>query len=103
MYGTLVTIANVAIVQIEFNPAQVNASRLIDNQKRLLRNQVFINDAKDAGEIGAGHTVTALYEIVPTGKEVQGAVDDLKYQPTASEKPDRYVTSGSKSRELLTL
>jgi Ca-activated chloride channel family protein len=90
-------------IQIEFNPAQVNAYRLIGYEKRMLRKEDFNNDAKDAGEIGAGHTVTALYEIVPAGKEVQGTVDDLKYQPVASEKPDRYVNTGNKSRELLTL
>lgn len=103
MNGTLVTIAKDVKIQIEFNPSQVGAYRLIGYEKRMLRQEDFNNDAKDAGEIGAGHTVTALYEIVPPGREVRsgGEVDDLKYQPPAEEKPERYVTTGS--RELLTL
>jgi Ca-activated chloride channel family protein len=103
MNGTLVTIAKDVKIQIEFNPATVNAYRLIGYEKRLLRKEDFNNDAKDAGEIGAGHTVTALYEIVPAGREVRGAVDDLKYQesPKSEEKADRYASDSSK--ELLTL
>jgi len=82
MTGTLVTIAKDVKVQIEFNPAQVAAYRLIGYEKRLLAKEDFNNDKKDAGEIGAGHTITALYEIVPAslkfpdGKPV---VDDLRY------------------------
>src|SRR5262249_39642706 len=102
MSGTLVTIAKDVKIQIEFNPAQVAAYRLIGYEKRMLRKEDFNNDARDAGEIGAGHTVTALYEIVPAGQEVvPSAVDDLKYQRTDGLKPERYVTTGS--RELLTL
>jgi Ca-activated chloride channel family protein len=102
MSGTLVTIAKDVKIQIEFNPAQVGAYRLIGYEKRMLRKEDFNNDKKDAGEIGAGHTVTALYEIVPAGAEIRsGTVDDLKYQQPAAEKPDRYVSTGSK--ELLTL
>ncbi|HEY9510873.1 MAG TPA: VWA domain-containing protein [Verrucomicrobiae bacterium] len=101
MNGTLVTIAKDVKIQVEFNPAQVGAYRLIGYEKRLLRKEDFNNDAKDAGEIGAGHTVTALYEIVPPGRPISGAVDDLKYQQPMEEKPERYVTTGS--RELLTL
>ena len=102
MSGTLVTIAKDVKIQIEFNPSQVGAYRLIGYEKRMLRKEDFNNDAKDAGEIGAGHTVTALYEIVPPGREVRvGDVDDLKYQQPAEEKPERYTTTGS--RELLTL
>jgi len=101
MNGTLVTIAKDVKIQVEFNPAQVGAYRLIGYEKRLLRKEDFNNDAKDAGEIGAGHTVTALYEIVPPGRAISGAVDDLKYQQPMEEKPERYVTTGS--RELLTL
>jgi Ca-activated chloride channel family protein len=89
---------------VEFNPARVGAYRLIGYEKRLLRPEDFNNDAKDAGEIGAGHTVTALYEIVPAGGEIRGGrVDELKYQPASSaeEPPERYVASAS--RELLTL
>ncbi len=101
MNGTLVTIAKDVKIQVEFNPAQVGAYRLIGYEKRLLRKEDFNNDAKDAGEIGAGHTVTALYEIVPPGRPISGAVDDLKYQQPMEEKPERYVTTSS--RELLTL
>ena len=103
MSGTLVTIAKDVKIQIEFNPSQIGAYRLIGYEKRMLRKEDFNNDAKDAGEIGAGHTVTALYEIVPPGREIRsgGEVDELKYQQPAEEKPERYVTGGS--RELLTL
>ena len=102
MSGTLVTIAKDVKIQVEFNPAQVAAYRLIGYEKRMLRKEDFNNDKKDAGEIGAGHTVTALYEIVPAGGEIPaGNVDPLKYQPTAEEKPERYVADSSK--ELLTL
>ena len=82
MTGTLVTIAKDVKVQIEFNPAQVAAYRLIGYEKRLLAKEDFNNDKKDAGEIGAGHTITALYEIVPASlKYPDGnpAVDDLRY------------------------
>jgi Ca-activated chloride channel family protein len=102
MSGTMVTIAKDVKIQVEFNPAQVGAYRLIGYEKRMLRKEDFNNDKKDAGEIGAGHTVTALYEIVPAGGEIRGGeVDDLKYQKTAEEKPERYVANSS--RELLTL
>ncbi len=102
MSGTLVTLAKDVKIQVEFNPAQVGAYRLIGYEKRMLRKEDFNNDKKDAGEIGAGHTVTALYEIVPAGGEIRaGEVDDLKYQKTAEEKPERYVADSS--RELLTL
>ncbi len=78
--GTLVTIAKDVKIQIEFNPARVGAYRLIGYENRLLRAEDFNDDKKDAGEIGAGHTVTALYELVPAGHEqdVPG-VDALKY------------------------
>jgi len=81
MNATLVTIAKDVKVQIEFNPAHAAAYRLIGYEKRLLAKEDFNNDAKDAGEIGAGHTVTVLYEVVPAGVPVRGAVDPLKYQP----------------------
>jgi Ca-activated chloride channel family protein len=102
MNGTLMTIAKDVKIQVEFNPAQVGAYRLIGYEKRMLRQEDFNNDQKDAGEIGAGHTVTALYEIVPAGREFPGGeVDDLKYQRPADEKPERYVSNSSK--EMLTL
>ncbi|MFQ5930261.1 MAG: YfbK domain-containing protein, partial [Acidobacteriota bacterium] len=79
--STLVTIAKDVKIQIEFNPVQVQAYRLIGYENRLLRKEDFNDDTKDAGEIGAGHTVTALYEIVPAGKKIQiPGVDPLKYQ-----------------------
>ncbi|MEN9573579.1 MAG: hypothetical protein RL514_1434 [Verrucomicrobiota bacterium] len=81
MNATLVTIAKDVKIQIEFNPAQASAYRLIGYEKRILAKQDFNNDAKDAGEIGAGHTVTALYEVVPPGVALRGDVDPLKYQP----------------------
>jgi len=66
--GTLVTIAKDVKLQVEFNPAQVASYRLIGYENRLLKKEDFNNDAVDAGEIGAGHTVTALYEVVPAGR-----------------------------------
>ncbi|MEO5722538.1 MAG: VWA domain-containing protein [Chthoniobacterales bacterium] len=84
--GTLITIAKDVKVQVEFNPARVASYRLIGYEKRLLRKEDFNNDKVDAGEIGAGHTVTALYEIVPRGAGSDPAasvppVDPLKYSP----------------------
>jgi Ca-activated chloride channel homolog len=80
--GTLFTIAKDVKIQIEFNPAKVQSYRLVGYEKRLLNNEDFKDDTKDAGELGSGHTVTAVYEIVPTGvksKFVPDA-DPLKYQ-----------------------
>jgi Ca-activated chloride channel homolog len=82
--ATLVTVAKDVKIQVEFNPANVGAYRLIGYENRMLMNQDFNDDRKDAGEIGAGHTVTALYEIVPAGAEVSlPGVDQLKYQRPA--------------------
>ena len=79
--GTLMTIAKDVKIQIEFNPNQVAAYRLIGYENRMLAARDFNDDTKDAGEIGAGHTVTALYEIVPAGLQVDlPSVDPLKYQ-----------------------
>jgi Ca-activated chloride channel family protein len=98
MSGTLVTIAKDVKIQIEFNPARASAYRLIGYENRLLRKEDFNDDRKDAGEIGAGHTVTALYEVVPVGKSVNiPGVDPLKYQ-----QPVR-PSDVSASEELLTL
>jgi Ca-activated chloride channel family protein len=86
MAGTLVTIAKDVKIQVEFNPAQVAGYRLIGYENRMLATQDFNDDKKDAGEIGAGHTVTALYEIVPAGKSVgTPSVDPLKYQQPLGE------------------
>ena len=84
--GTLMTIAKDVKIQVEFNPAHVASYRLIGYEKRMLRKEDFNNDKVDAGEIGAGHTVTALYEIVPAGTGAADPsasippVDPLKYQ-----------------------
>jgi Ca-activated chloride channel family protein len=80
--GTLFTIAKDVKFQIEFNPAYVRAYRLVGYENRMLADEDFNDDTKDAGEMGAGHTVTALYEIVPAGSEETGLplVDPLRYQ-----------------------
>ena len=78
--STLETIAKDVKIQIEFNPGNVAAYRLIGYENRLLKAEDFNNDRKDAGEIGAGHSVTALYEIIPAGAEAPAGVDPLKYQ-----------------------
>ena len=89
MHGTLVTIAKDVKIQVEFNPSVVRAYRLLGYENRVLAAQDFNNDRKDAGEIGAGHTVTALYEIVTVDAPMppdRPLVDDLKYQPKAGQK-----------------
>ena len=86
--STLETIAKDVKIQVEFNPQTVAAYRLIGYENRLLKNEDFNDDRKDAGEIGAGHSVTALYEIVPAGVDVPNpAVDPLKYQPAPAPAP----------------
>ena len=81
IHSTLVTIAQDVKIQIEFNPLQVEAYRLVGYENRLLAPEDFNDDTQDAGEIGAGHTVTALYEIIPAGQEAPvGSVDALRYQ-----------------------
>jgi Ca-activated chloride channel homolog len=96
--GTLFTIAKDVKLQIEFNPARVKAYRLIGYENRLLRDEDFNDDKKDAGELGSGHSVTALYEIIPTGVESEfWKVDDLKYQKTKVE------NTASASKEIMTV
>jgi len=99
--ATMYTVAKDVKLQIEFNPSQVQAYRLIGYESRLLKDEDFNNDAKDAGEMGAGHTVTAFYEVVPAGVESNfvNKVDDLKYQKKV--KPALQPVTGSK--ELLTV
>ncbi len=81
MTGTLITVAKDVKLQVEFNPAKVSAYRQIGYENRQLRNEDFNNDKVDAGDIGAGHVVTALYELVPVGVEHNASsVDSLKYQ-----------------------
>jgi Ca-activated chloride channel family protein len=83
MGGTLLTIAKDVKIQIEFNPAKVKGYRLVGYENRVLANEDFNDDKKDAGELGAGHTVTAIYEIIPAGSdEEMASVDPLKYQKT---------------------
>ena len=83
--GTLYTIAKDVKIQIEFNPAKVAGYRLIGYENRLLADKDFNDDKKDAGEIGAGHSVTALYEIIPTGQKIESdTVDELRYEKTES-------------------
>ncbi|MCU0426507.1 MAG: von Willebrand factor type A domain-containing protein [Candidatus Kapabacteria bacterium] len=108
MQGTLYTIAKDVKIQVEFNPSQVQAYRLIGYENRLLAKEDFNNDTKDAGEIGAGHTVTALYEIVPVGVAFQnpsgnGSVDALKYQTTQQQKPLEIKIVPNISTELMTV
>src|ERR1043166_5043641 len=96
--GTLFTIAKDVKLQIEFNPAKVQAYRLIGYENRMLKSEDFNNDKKDAGELGSGHTVTALYEIIPVGVESKFfKVDELKYQTT------KLDPKNSKSDELMTV
>ena len=85
MSGTLFTIAKDVKIQIEFNPEKVKSYRLIGYENRLLNKEDFNDDKKDAGELGAGHTVTALYEIIPAeSSESVNSVDELKYQTVTS-------------------
>ncbi len=98
--GTLVTIAKDVKLQIEFNPRMVSAYRLIGYENRVLAKEDFNNDKKDAGEIGAGHAVTALYELIPAGVQrnsVPPKVDNLKYQS-----PNK-LTDAANGAESLTL
>lgn len=93
MGGTLLTIAKDVKIQVEFNPSQVQAYRLIGYENRVLANEDFSNDLKDAGELGAGHTVTALYELVPAGSDEDIPVTgELKYQKTQLVDSDDLMT-----------
>ncbi len=101
--GTLVTIAKDVKIQVEFNPARVKAYRLIGYENRMLKKEDFNNDRIDAGEIGAGHTVTALYEVVPVDVDSPVAmptVDALKYRAPVE---TGVAAKGRDSAELLTL
>lgn len=89
--GTLFTIAKDVKIQIEFNPNKIAGYRLVGYENRLLANEDFKDDTKDAGELGAGHTVTALYEIIPAGTATTllADIDPLKYQKDQPE-PKKY-------------
>lgn len=96
--GTLFTIAKDVKLQIEFNPAKVKSYRLIGYENRLLRDEDFNDDKKDAGELGSGHSVTALYEIIPIGVDSDfNQVDPLKYQKAEQ------VAFTSSTNELMTV
>jgi Ca-activated chloride channel family protein len=95
--ANMFTIAKDVKIQVEFNPAQVHSYRLIGYENRMLAKEDFNDDTKDAGELGAGHTVTAIYEIVPAGKVTEiKRVDDLKYQETK-------LSKSASAKEILTL
>ena len=91
--GTLFTIAKDVKIQVEFNPARVQAYRLLGYENRLLAKEDFADDRKDAGELGAGHTVTALYEIVPVGAKPVALVDDSLVYQDVSLRPGAKRTS----------
>ncbi len=105
MSGTLVTIAKDVKIQVEFNPAAVRSYRLIGYENRLLAKEDFNDDTKDAGEIGAGHSVVALYEIVPAnlppGAEPRPLVDNLKYQAPAISSAQ--LAEAAKTGEMMTV
>ena len=83
--GKLITIAKDVKIQVDFNPARVHSYRLIGYENRLLKNQDFSDDSKDAGEIGSGHSVTALYELVPAGPGAVSDSDSMSNQDLQSE------------------
>ncbi len=84
--GTLFALANDVKIQVEFNPSRVGAYRLIGYENRALADEDFRDDTKDAGEIGLGHNVTALYEVIPAGSPDIPRIDELKYQRPAAGK-----------------
>lgn len=96
MSGTLFALAGDVKLQVEFNPARVGAYRLIGYENRALADEDFRDDSKDAGEIGVGHRVTALYELIPAGHAAIPQLDPLKYRAVRP-------ASASDSRELLTV
>jgi Ca-activated chloride channel homolog len=98
MGGTLVTVAKDVKLQIEFNPDAVQAYRLVGYENRVLRNEEFNDDRKDAGDMGAGHSVTALYEIIPAGAPLDVKVAEAS--PMRYQRPPRLASQAS-SAELL--
>lgn len=101
-YGSsMYNVAKDTKLQVEFNPSKVAAYRLVGYESRLLNNEDFNDDTIDAGEIGAAHTVTALYEIVPVGVKLPSNVDPLKYQQT--KKTEMVATNIGNSPELMNI
>ena len=106
--GTLVTVAKDVKIQVDFNPAKIAGYRLIGYEDRRLANKDFDNDQKDAGEIGAGHRVTALYEVIPAGKSLSinppSDSEASKYlQRTKTDSKFEAPVAGEYSSEVLTL
>ncbi len=102
--GTLFTIAKDVKFQMEFNPARVKGYRLIGYENRLLNDEDFNDDKKDAGEMGAGHTVTALYEVIPAGSsESLKSIDPLKYQSDPENPEVTKKVKADLSAELMTI
>lgn len=98
MRANMFTIAKDVKIQVEFNPARVKAYRLIGYENRRLQNEDFDDDTKDAGELGAGHTVTALYEIIPADSEENVSTSgELKYQDS------KLSEQAKNSKDLLNL
>lgn len=95
MGGTLVTVAKDVKIQVEFNPAYIKGYRLVGYENRMLSAEDFADDTKDAGEIGAGHSVTALYEVVPVDSPMEFSSSDLKYESAEA--------AGIENGELLTV
>lgn len=91
MGGTLLTIANDVKIQVEFNPEKVKEYRLVGYENRMLNNEDFHDDTKDAGEMGAGHRVTALYEIIPLAEGERVEENDLKYQYSVTKGSDEWL------------
>ena len=102
--GTLFTIAKDVKFQMEFNPARVKGYRLVGYENRLLNDEDFNDDKKDAGEMGAGHTVTALYEIIPAGSdESMKSIDPLKYQSNRGDEKAVAQVKADPKAELMTI
>ncbi|MGI6084843.1 MAG: vWA domain-containing protein [Acetivibrionales bacterium] len=92
MGGTLLTIAKDVKIQVEFNPEKIKEYRLVGYENRMLNNEDFEDDTKDAGEIGAGHRVTALYEIIPVSEGDTIETNDLKYQTSILKGSEEWLT-----------
>ena len=103
MGGTLFTVAKDVKLQVEFNPAKVKGYRLIGYENRLMEARDFDDDAKDGGEIGAGHRVTALYELVPAGSDEDLGGVELKYQGKKPASDEAAADQGEASGEWLNL